>query len=240
MHNKWLQQSGNKMTCLYEAIVDNLIRAFMHIANYRSWLKGDSTSKGPNSTSLKLKATARCGDPKLLVDAMKSYMGVEDLNTRDYTLEGSELFRSTKWKLDLPPRADCNSHRPDKVNYSIPRPNTHQAKIICKEEYLNSGKHGVAHTTSVLEIDCLALQWHIARLPPSLAKRCWAMQANICSLCNAKINIGKHGTLAPTYKGLEKEFRSTNNVEHEFWFYPDDIKRCVSGNKKKITLWTGL
>ena len=29
VHNKWLQQFGNKMTCLYEATVDDLISAFM-------------------------------------------------------------------------------------------------------------------------------------------------------------------------------------------------------------------
>ena len=40
VHNKWLQQSGNKMTCLYEATVDDMIHAFMQIANYRAWLKG--------------------------------------------------------------------------------------------------------------------------------------------------------------------------------------------------------
>jgi hypothetical protein len=33
MHNKWLHQSGYKMTCLYEAIVDDMIREFMQIAN---------------------------------------------------------------------------------------------------------------------------------------------------------------------------------------------------------------
>ena len=75
VHNKWLQQSGNKMTCLYEATVDDLIRAFMQIANYRSWLRGGSTGKGPDFASLKLKVAARCGDPKLLADAMKSYRG---------------------------------------------------------------------------------------------------------------------------------------------------------------------
>ena len=36
--------------------MDNLICVFMHIANYRSWLKKGSTYKGPNSTLLKLKA----------------------------------------------------------------------------------------------------------------------------------------------------------------------------------------
>ena len=49
MHNKWLQQSGNKMNCLYEATMDNLIRAFMEIANYRLWLRGGSIDKGSDS-----------------------------------------------------------------------------------------------------------------------------------------------------------------------------------------------
>ena len=29
VHNMWLQQSGNQMTCLYEATMDDLIHAFM-------------------------------------------------------------------------------------------------------------------------------------------------------------------------------------------------------------------
>ena len=57
--------------------------------------------KGPDSASLKLKATARCGDPKMLVDAMKSYLGVEGTKTKDCALEGSELFRSTKQKINV-------------------------------------------------------------------------------------------------------------------------------------------
>ena len=134
VHNKWLQQSGNKMTCLYEATVDDLIRAFMQIANYRSWLKGGSTGKGPDSASLKLKVVAMCGDPKLQADAMKSFPGLEGLNTMDCILEGSELFRSTKRKLDLPPGLDCDSHRPDKVNYSIPRPNIEGSYLISNEQ----------------------------------------------------------------------------------------------------------
>ena len=36
VHHKWLQHSGNNMTYLYDATMDDLIRAFMHIANYRS------------------------------------------------------------------------------------------------------------------------------------------------------------------------------------------------------------
>jgi hypothetical protein len=128
---------------------------------------------------------------------MKSYPGLENLHTRDWALEGSELFGPTKRKLDLPPGADCDSHRPDKVNYSIPCPNT-RVRRACIEEFLVSAKHGVAHTTSMLETDCSSSHWHIARLPTDSAKRCWAMQANTMTLCNAKVGVGKHGTPTPT------------------------------------------
>jgi hypothetical protein len=60
------------------------------------------------------------------------------------------------------------------------------------------------------------------------------MQANTWTLCNAKIGIGKHVTPAPTYKGLKKEFHSTNNVEHKFWLCPNVIKHYVSESKKKL------
>jgi hypothetical protein len=39
--------------------VDDLISAFMQIANYKSWLKGGSTRKGHDFATLKLKAAAR-------------------------------------------------------------------------------------------------------------------------------------------------------------------------------------
>ena len=203
------------MTCLYEATVDDLICAFMHITNYRSWLRGGSTGKGPDFASFKLKATAICGDPKLLADAIKSYLGLEDLNTRDCALEGFELFGSTKRKLDMPPNVDCDSHRPDKVNYSISRPIT-RVRRACIEESLVFAEHGVAHTTLVLETNCSSSHWHITRLPTNYAKRCWAMQANTRTLCNAKIKIGKHGIPTFTYKRLKKKYCSTNNVEYEF------------------------
>jgi len=97
--------------------------------------------------------------------------------------------------------------------------------------------HGVPHTTSVLETDCLTSKWHIARLPPNSAKRCWVLRAITGTMCNAKVGTGKHGTPAPTYKGLNKEFGSRNNMEYEFWFCLDDIKRCVSDGKKNVLDW---
>ena len=123
------------------------------------------------------------------------------------------------------------------MNYSIPHPNaraTHQLGNI--EESLTFVKHDVVHTTSMLGTECLVSNWHIARLPPNSAKQCWALQAITGIICNAKVGSNKHDTSAPTYKGLKKEFRFTNNVEYEFWFCPDDIKHCVSGTKKKYVL----
>ena len=75
MHDKWLQQSGNKTTCMYEAIAGSVICAFMHIANYMMCLKGGSTSKRCDTIPLRLKVTTKNKDPKLLADAMKFYQG---------------------------------------------------------------------------------------------------------------------------------------------------------------------
>ena len=189
VHNKWLQQFGNKMTCLYEATVDDLICVFMQIANYISWLRGGSIGKGLDFASLKLKVVAMCRDPKLLADAMKSYLGLEDLYTRDCALEGFELFGSTKRKFDLPPGVDCDSHRPDKVNYYIPRPNT-KVRMACIEECLVSTQHDVAHTTSVLETDCSSSHWHIARLPKDVGQ--YKPIQGLCAMSESELENMAH------------------------------------------------
>ena len=124
--------------------MDDMIRAFLHVANYRSRLKGGPIGKGLDHDSLKLKVASKCGDPKVSANAMKAYPRAIDLNTKDCVVEGFEFFGSTKCKLNLPPGVDCDSHRLDKVNYSIPQSHT-RAKISCIEESLNSTKHSVAH-----------------------------------------------------------------------------------------------
>ena len=42
------------------------------------------------------------------------------------------------------------------------------------------------------------------------------MLGNTWTLCNANVGTGKDGTPTLTYKRLKKEYRSTNNMEHEF------------------------
>lgn len=53
----------NQNDCLYEATLDDLVRAFMHITDQRSWLKGGSHGKGDDMASLKLKVVSKCMDP---------------------------------------------------------------------------------------------------------------------------------------------------------------------------------
>ena len=80
--------------------------------------------------------------------------------------------------VSLPLGANCDSHRCNKIKYSIPQPNTwitHQHI----DEYLNFAECGVAHATFVKEINYNVFKWCIARLPPNFANRCWAMHANI-------------------------------------------------------------
>ena len=61
----------------------------------RGW-KGIQLGKGHDSTSLILKVVATCGDPTLLVVALKSHLWVKGIKTRDCMLKGSKLLASTK------------------------------------------------------------------------------------------------------------------------------------------------
>jgi hypothetical protein len=90
--------------------VDDFIRAFMQMANYKFWLKDGPTGKGPYHYSLKLKATTKCGDPEVLAAAMKVFPRAIDIHTQGCVLEAAKLFGCTKCKLYLPLGIDCNSH----------------------------------------------------------------------------------------------------------------------------------
>ena len=128
IHNKWLQQSRNTGECLYAAIVDNIMRAFMEITQYRRYLKGGRGGKGLDKAELRLRQVQRSLDPEMIAEAMKAYLGAGDVLTKEKGLEGVEIFGSMKRKLDLPPSLThdfCCSH---KVNYSIPTMGTRSTR----------------------------------------------------------------------------------------------------------------
>lgn len=99
------------------------------------------------------------------------------------------------------------------------------------ERVLEFYKDGCGSYTSMLDINNSLLP--IGTLndchptPPKYVGRCkptW-------TLCNAKVGTNKHDTLLP-----HSEYHFINNVKDEFLFFLDDIKRCISGNKKKYVL----
>jgi hypothetical protein len=111
---------------------------------------------------------------------MKSY-----LNTKDCTLKGSELFGSAKRKLDMPPDVDYDLYRPDKMSHSIRRPNT-RVRRACIEEFLvlQSMVWHIPHQCYKLIV---FLSIGILQECQPTLPRCWAMQANIETLYNARV-----------------------------------------------------
>ena len=172
---------------------------------------------------------------------MRSYLGAEDLNIRDCALEGFELFGSTKRKLDLPPPgSEYDSHRPDKVNYSIPHPNKRPTKARIDTSFEHD-ENVVSYTTNVLGTDCPKSKWYISRLLYPSKQECQALQEIIDHSCRVKVGKSTHGTPAPTDTSVKKEFLSNNHVPSNFMFFADDINRCVKGSKRKWVFdWPNL
>ena len=124
IHNRWLQQSGNKGNDLCDATVDDFVRAFMQCTNYFKFLNGGRSGTGPSKQELRLRQAQRSGRPEKVVEAMENMPEAKDWCTRLPHFEGEEVFGSIPRKLDLPIGSEFNSHRPDKMNFSRPKVQT--------------------------------------------------------------------------------------------------------------------
>ena len=126
VHNKWLQASGNKGGNLYIAVVDDYIRAFFQVVAYYQYLKDGVGGMGPSREELKLKSAQRraqlIGDLGVIQSTLLGMLGAIEFCTHDPHYEGAEVFGSQKQKPDTPIGVDEDSHRPDTVNFSRPRP----------------------------------------------------------------------------------------------------------------------
>jgi hypothetical protein len=116
-----LQQSGDRGNNLFAATYNNKIRAVMQMTNYKAYFKDKSFGTNPSRQELKLMAARHSGDPKKIADELNQLLGMEVATTQIPYPEGKEIFGNTKWKVDLAPSNDGDSHRPDKVNFSQPR-----------------------------------------------------------------------------------------------------------------------
>jgi hypothetical protein len=89
------------------------------------------------------------------------------------------------------------------------------------------------HVTAVHETTCKEMEWHIARLPKTSAKACFAQQAITKNKCEAKIVQGNKPTAAPTYTSVVQNTHKKKPQVMEFFFCNNDIERCVKGTKRK-------
>jgi hypothetical protein len=229
VHNKWLQQSGNRGKDLYIATVDDFVRAFMQMVRYYQYLKGNQVGTGPGKEELLLRvaqrSAERTGNPKVLTEAISSIPGVEEFFSREPHFEEQEVFGSQKRKVDMPLGCEYDSHRPDKVNFSHFRIETRSWRATTSAQNLNSiledvpvsedvdvpnamsdegivgqtSTHSSTHVSAIQETMCDEMQWHIARLPKTSGKACFALQAITKKKCTAHIVQNNIATAAPTY-----------------------------------------
>ena len=239
VHNKWLQMSGKQGNNLFDTTCDDSIRAWMQMTNYRAYLKGYASGSGLSKGELRLRAARRSGDPKKIAEVLNTLPRAEGVGTRIPHLEGEETFGSTKRKLDVPIGDAGDSHRPDKINFSQPRLRTRSTPTVSQpsgDEGEEARANPSRHVTVAFESDCDASKWHIARISHKSIARCQAQQQRSNIKCTSKIAKGKKDTPAPTYRCRKEEYGSKREVLADFWFYPDDIARCVKGTKRRWVL----
>ena len=175
--------------------------------------------------------------------------GADEFCTRDPHLEGEEVFGSQKRKLDTTIGADDKTHRPDTFNFSRPRAAKRitRARVsplpaIVEErdpdvvEVVPSppSATGVRHVTAVEETKVDERLWHIARLPKTSSKACWAQQAvTKKKKCVQKIVKNGKSTPAPTYTGTYISYKLNRVETMPFFFCADDIECCVKGSRRK-------
>ena len=165
------------------------------------------------------------------------------------------MFGSQKRKADVPLGFEGESHRLDKVNFSRPRIATRSTRANCASCSLpdvveelspklqddqvpnnqgttsNVGRAG--YVSAIHESSCKETEWHIARLPKTSAKVCFAQQAITKKKCEAKIVQSNKSTAAPTYTSIMQNAHKKRPETMEFFFYNNDIKRCIKGTKRK-------
>jgi hypothetical protein len=87
------------------------------------------------------------------------------------------------------------------------------------------------HETSIHETAYKETEWHIARLPKTSAKACFAQQAITKKKCEARIVQGNKATATPTYTGVMVHIHKKKEEVIQFFFCNDDIERCVKGTR---------
>ena len=98
------------------------------MVRYYQYPKGNHAGTGPGKEELLLRVAQRSaeqtGNPRALTEAISSISGVEEFFNREPHLEDEEVFGSQRRKADMALGCEYDSHRLDKVNFSLPRVQT--------------------------------------------------------------------------------------------------------------------
>lgn len=79
------------------------------------------------------------------------------------------------------------------------------------------------------ETYCIKIRWHIELTKPRSRVKCTTICVLSRKKCKAFIAKGMNETPTPTYIGLFWPKVHVESQHHNFWFYVDDIHRCVEG-----------
>lgn len=249
VHNKWLQASGNNMVDLYDATLDDYCRAALQSTQFHNFFKGHLGGSGPCRNVLKLRAATRNGNPVKVAQIVGQISVDAGLNSRVPHLEGESIFGSAKRKLDLPPGDDDDSHRHDRVNFSIPKLGKHSTlgATRCLKRSPKTTDVGsdtmppvVAVVTRnnlpIRESPCTnPLEWRIERISPQCKDQCRGYNGD-GKRCNARIAKYRRPTAAPTFTGIQRKFKSNDTEQKQFWFCPTNLEACVMGGRSKYIM----
>jgi hypothetical protein len=123
-HNICLQQYGKSVECFFVAILNNYVRAFRQNASYKVYLNGGKCREGLAKDELRLRQASQFGEPLQMANTIAKYTNGSSFTTKIPHLDGQEVFGSTKWRANITPRLEGDSHMHDHVNFSQLKVNT--------------------------------------------------------------------------------------------------------------------
>jgi hypothetical protein len=92
---------------------------------------------------------------------------------------------------------------------------------------------GFQRVTAVQETKVDVSLWHIARIPYTSGKSCWANHAGTKKKCTAIIVTNNKSVIVPTYTGVWHHYKLQSMKRTDFVFCPNDIERCVKSPRQK-------
>ena len=216
------------MVDLYDATLDDYCRAALQSTQYQNYLKGRLGGSGPDRMVLKLRTASRSGNSKKVAQILVQLSTETKMNSRIPHLEGESIFGTAKRKLDLPPGDESDSHRHDRVNFTLPKlgrgmspsqsrslrspspiagmPPSHVASSIDKQP--PSQVPLTILGLPIVESSCInPMGWRIERISGSATDLCKGYTVD-GKRCNARMAKYKKATPAPTFTGIQKVFRS--------------------------------